>query len=164
VENEEKMGCPFRASKMTSIITVGSSVSNCMGLFIFKCFFVFVDLIKKIIGHGGAGFVYVAEDQNSHIKVALKLIYLGTKGGSSRSDYKKTIEKEVKVGIVVARECKFLASYLESFEWEDYFCIKMEYYRFGDIQYQLDTGRVFTEDVCNDVFFDLYPSYHVCTY
>jgi hypothetical protein len=53
----------------------------------------------------------------------------------------------MKVGMIVAKECDYLVSYSEIFEWGDYFCIKMEYCSKGDIQSELDKGRVFTEEV-----------------
>jgi hypothetical protein len=75
------------------------------------------------------------------------MILLGPKGGESRSALKKLIEREIKIGLVIAKESEFLVSYLEIFESEDYFCIKMEYCILGDLQHQLDIGRVFTEKV-----------------
>jgi serine/threonine protein kinase len=57
------------------------------------------------------------------------------------------IEKEMKVGLTVAKESKFLISYSEIFEWGDYFCIKMEYCNGGDLQSVLDEGKIFTEEV-----------------
>jgi hypothetical protein len=36
---------------------------------------------------------------------------------------------------------------MEVFEWGDYFCIKMEYCILGDVQQQLDNGKIFKEEV-----------------
>jgi serine/threonine protein kinase len=47
----------------------------------------------------------------------------------------------------VAKECDHLISYWEIFEWENYFCIKMEYCENGDIQKEIDKGRIFSEEV-----------------
>jgi serine/threonine protein kinase len=99
------------------------------------------------LNHGGAGFVYVVSDPTTNVEVVLKLIHLGPKENSSRDNHKEMIEKEMKVGILVAKECSYLISYSETVEWGDYFCIKMEYCEKGDIQSELDKGRVFSEEV-----------------
>jgi hypothetical protein len=73
---------------------------------------------------------------------------LGRKGTEFRDLNKKMIEKEIRVGMIVAKECEYLISYSEIFDWEDYFCIKMEYCSAGDIKKQIiDSHRVFTQDV-----------------
>jgi hypothetical protein len=53
----------------------------------------------------------------------------------------------MKVGLIVAKESKYLISYSEIFEWGDYFCIKMEYCNDGDLQSALDEEKIFTEEV-----------------
>jgi serine/threonine protein kinase len=126
----------------------GSQIGKCLNDFqikIFKLFF--IDLVKKELNHGGAGFVYVVSDPDTNLEVVLKLIHLGPNESSSRDNHKKMIEKEMKVGILVAKDSSYLISYSEIFEWGDYFCIKMEYCEKGDIQSELDKGRVFTEEV-----------------
>jgi hypothetical protein len=57
------------------------------------------------------------------------------------------MEKEMKVGLIVAKECKYLISYSEVFEWRDGFCIKMEYCNDGDFQSALDNKKSFTEEI-----------------
>jgi hypothetical protein len=49
--------------------------------------------------------------------------------------------------MLIAKDCDFLISYWEVFEWGDFFCIKMEYCKLGDLQNQLDNERIFTEKV-----------------
>jgi serine/threonine protein kinase len=104
-----------------------------------------IDLTKKALGQGGSGFVFVAEDGDDKIEIALKLIPLGPKGSEEREMNQKEIEKEMKIGMIVAKESPFLVSYSEIFEWGDYFCIKMEYCQLGDLQTQIDKKRIFTE-------------------
>jgi hypothetical protein len=86
-------------------------------------------------------------DPDENVEIVLKLIPLGSKGSDHRTEMKKIIEKEMKVGIITAEECLYLISYKETFEWGDYFCLKMEYCINGDIQKQIDNGKIFTEDV-----------------
>jgi serine/threonine protein kinase len=131
---------------MTSIATVGSKVGRCLSFLSFLLV-ISADCITKILHQGGGGFVYVAKDSDTQAEVVLKLILLGPKGSESRSANKKLIEREMKIGLIFAKESEFLVSYLEIFESEDYFCIKMEYCILGDLQHQLDNSRVFTEKV-----------------
>jgi serine/threonine protein kinase len=105
------------------------------------------DCITKLLHQGGGGFVYVAKDLLSQTEIVLKLIQLGPKGSESRSTLKKLIESEMKIGLMIAKKSEFLVSYLEIFESGDYFCIKMEYCSLGDLQHQMDIGRIFTEKV-----------------
>jgi serine/threonine protein kinase len=72
---------------------------------------------------------------------------LGLEDDESKEKNQKMIEKEIRVGILVSKECRYLVSYTETFEWEKFFCIKMEYFSNGDLQFQLDNGRIFTEEV-----------------
>jgi serine/threonine protein kinase len=104
-------------------------------------------LIQKELNDGGLGFVYVANDPDANLEIVLKLIVLGSKNSKSRNDNKKLIEKELNLGLTISKECKYLISYSETFEWGDYFCIKMEYCNGGDLQSALDEGRIFTEEV-----------------
>jgi serine/threonine protein kinase len=90
---------------------------------------------------------FVVDDPDLHIEVVLKLIQLSPQGSEFRSKHQKIIEKEMKVGLIIAKENKHLVEYSEVFEWGDYFCIKMEYCEVGDIQSSLDKGRMFTEEV-----------------
>jgi serine/threonine protein kinase len=89
----------------------------------------------------------VADDPELKIEIVLKLIRLGSKSSKSRDTNQTAIEKEMKVGMLIAKECSHLISYWEFFEWEDYFCIKMEYCEKGDIQKEFDKGRIFSEEV-----------------
>jgi serine/threonine protein kinase len=90
------------------------------------------DLIKRQLSHGGGGYVFVTDDPDLHLEFVLKLIMLGPKGDATRANNQKTIEKEIKVGMIVAKESSNLVSYSEIFEWEDFFCIKMEYCSMGN--------------------------------
>jgi serine/threonine protein kinase len=72
---------------------------------------------------------------------------LGPKGDATRANNQKIIEKEIKVGMIVAKESSNLVSYSEIFECGDFFCIKMEYCSMGDLQNQLEQGHIFTEEV-----------------
>jgi hypothetical protein len=81
------------------------------------------------------------------MEVVLKMIPLGPSGSEIRSSHEKMIRKEIDIGLIIAKKCRYLVSYSEVFEWMDFFCIKMEYYSIGDLQHQFDSGRVFTEEV-----------------
>jgi hypothetical protein len=105
-----------------------------------------IDTIKQELHHG-ATFVFVVDDPDINEDVVLKLIPLSLDGNESTKKYQKMIEKEIKVGMLISKECKYLVSYLEIFEWKNFFCIKMEYFRNRDIKFQLDNGRIFTEEV-----------------
>jgi serine/threonine protein kinase len=129
-----------------SNLVVGSKIDKCMNLFIIY-FCGFVDLVNKILTHGASGFTFVVLDPDLHDEFVLKLIPFGPEESLSRTNNKKTIEKEIKVGLIVAKESKFLVQYSEIFQWEDFFCIKMEYCRQGDLQNQLDNEKFFTEEV-----------------
>jgi serine/threonine protein kinase len=60
---------------------------------------------------------------------------------------RKILEKEVKVGMFVAKECPFLISYSEVFEERGSSCILMDYCEKGDLQKQIDLGNIFEEKV-----------------
>jgi serine/threonine protein kinase len=104
-------------------------------------------MITKELGHGGGGYALVVIDPDLHSEFVLKLIVLGRKGSDLRLKHQKMIEKEIRVGMIVAKESFHLVSYIEIFEWEYCFCIKMEYCSNGDVQKQLDEGHAFTEEV-----------------
>jgi serine/threonine protein kinase len=131
---------------MTLVPTVGSRVGRCLSFLSFLLVNS-TDCITKLLHQGGGGFVSVANDVDTQAEVVLKLLLLGPKGSESRSAHKKLIEREMRIGLIIAKESEFLVSYLEIFETEDFFCIKMEYCSLGDLQHQLDIGRVFTEKV-----------------
>jgi hypothetical protein len=86
-------------------------------------------------------------DSGTDREIVIKLIGLGDKGSEWGSTHEKMIEKEIKIGLMIAKESKFVVSYLDIFEWEDYFCIKMEYCILGDLEHQLNLGKIFTEEV-----------------
>jgi hypothetical protein len=90
------------------------------------------------------------------IEIVLKLIFLGPKNSESRKEIEKMIEKELEIGIVIVKECDYLVSYSEVFVWEDYFCIKLEYFSNGNLQAELDKKRIFKEEVRNIFYFILF--------
>jgi hypothetical protein len=106
----------------------------------------FADLITKLLHQGGGGFAFVANDPDLHVEVVLKMIVLGPVGGETRIANEKVIKRDIDIGLFIAKRSKYLVSYAETFEWVDYFCIKMEYCRLGDLQQQFDSGRVFKEE------------------
>jgi hypothetical protein len=79
------------------------------------------------------------------MEVVLKMIPLGSVGSETRPSHEEMIKREINIGLIIAKKCRYLVSYAETFEWVDYFCIKMEYCKLGDLQHQFDCGRVFTE-------------------
>jgi serine/threonine protein kinase len=98
------------------------------------------------------GLVYVVDDPDVGGEAVLKMIPLGAKNSEARVQNQKVIEKEIKVGILIAKEYPHLVSYSETFEWGNYFCIKMEYCKMGDLLNRLRKGHVFSEEV----FFFIY--------
>jgi serine/threonine protein kinase len=54
---------------------------------------------------------------------------------------------------LIAKESPHLVSYSETFEWGDYFCIKMEYCKMGDLQNYLKKKNMFSEEVQFHFFF-----------
>jgi serine/threonine protein kinase len=104
-------------------------------------------LITKLLHQGGGGYAFVADDPDLHMEVVLKMIPLGPVGSEARSSHEKMIKREIDIGLFIAKKSRYLVSYAETFEWVDYFCIKMEYCRLGDLQHQFDSGRVFTDEV-----------------
>jgi serine/threonine protein kinase len=59
----------------------------------------------------------------------------------------KRLKDDLEVGMKISKESVFLVSYLDVFESGDYLCLKMEYCELGDLQSQLDSERIFTEEV-----------------
>jgi serine/threonine protein kinase len=53
----------------------------------------------------------------------------------------------------VSKKCKFLVSYKEIFEENDIFFLVMEYCSGGDLEHQLNLGRVFTSEVLSILLF-----------
>jgi serine/threonine protein kinase len=129
---------------------VKTKVGRCMTassfffLFSFRCFF--ADVIKRSLEEGGGGYVFVADDPDLRVEVVLKMIPLGPEGSKKRTSHEKMIRREIEIGLIIAKKSRYLVSYAETFDWVDYFCIKMEYCRLGDLQQQFDSGRVFKEE------------------
>jgi serine/threonine protein kinase len=111
------------------------------------CFVFFAVTLIKLLPQGGGGYVFVADDPDLHIHVVLKMISLGPKTSETRLTHQKMINSEITIGLIIAKESRYLILYFEVFEWMDFFCIKMEYCRLGDLQHQFDAGRIFTERV-----------------
>jgi serine/threonine protein kinase len=133
-----------------SIPGVNTNVGRCI---IVKFFFLFnlrtpffADLITKLLHQGSGGYAFVAYDPDLRMEVVLKMIPLGPVGSETRSSHEKMIKREIDIGLIIAKKSRYLVSYAETFDWVDYFCIKMEYCKLGDLQHQCDSGRVFTEE------------------
>jgi hypothetical protein len=109
--------------------------------------FIILDVINGQLTDGGGGLAFVINDPDLHLEFVLKMIVLGPKGNALRIDIQKKIEKEIRVGMMIGKKSPHLVLYSEIFEWGDYFCIKMEYCKMGDLQNQLNQKRVFTEEV-----------------
>jgi serine/threonine protein kinase len=106
-------------------------------------------LVKEKLHYGGMGLVYVVDNHGVGGEAVLKLIPLRAKNSEARVQIQKIIER-------VAKECPQLISYLETFEWKDYFCIKMEYCKVEDLQNRLEKGYVFSEEVQFFFFFVIF--------
>jgi serine/threonine protein kinase len=125
-----------------------------MYVFLFSSlFYTCLDLVRKELEHGGMGLVYVVDDPDIGGEAVLKLIPLGAKNSEARVQNHIIIEREIKVGILISKECPQLVSYSETFEWGNYFCIKMEYCKVGDLQNRLKKRHVFSEEVQFFFFF-----------
>jgi hypothetical protein len=136
-----------------SIPGVNTKVGRCIIVLFFNFFcsiyerHFFADLITKLLKQGGGGgYVCVVNDPDLSMEVVLKIIPLGPAGSMERLSHEKMIKKEMEIGLIIAKKSRYLVLYTETFHWVDYFCIKMEYCRLGDLQYQFDSGRVFTEE------------------
>jgi hypothetical protein len=145
-----------------SIPTVNSKVGKCMILYLLNslipfCIFewfcslhlhvkILSDLVTKLLNQGGRCYTFVAHDPDLRVDVVIKMILLGPKESEMRISRQKVIDKEIKIGLVVAKESRYLVSYTEVFEWMDCFCIKMEYCILGDLQRQFDAGKIFSEE------------------
>jgi hypothetical protein len=126
---------------------IDTKIGKCMIVLFSQCFVFFADTLIKSLPQSGGGFVFVADDPDSHTQVVLKIIVLGPKTNETRLSRQKMITSEIAIGLFIAKECRYLVSYGEVFEWVDFFCIKMEYCSMGDLQHQFDSGRIFTEEV-----------------
>jgi serine/threonine protein kinase len=96
-----------------------------------------------------SGHVYIVEDPDMIINAVLKLILLEPNGSEneSKKNFQRMIERITKIGKLITKECDYFVSYLEVFEWKNFFCIKMEYFNNGSLQFQIDNKRIFTEEV-----------------
>jgi serine/threonine protein kinase len=65
---------------------------------------------------------------------------------------KQMIEKEIKIGMMVAKECPFLVSYTEIFQESECFCIVMEYCEKGDLEEFFNKENSFDQNVCINFF------------
>jgi serine/threonine protein kinase len=117
-------------------------------LIIFKYFKDYLDSITKMLKQGGAGFTYVAKDEEADLEIVLKLIFIGINNDNETKNNKRdTISKEIELGMMISKGCDYLILYSEIFNWKNYICIKMEYCSNGDLQTELDKERIFTEEV-----------------
>jgi serine/threonine protein kinase len=107
----------------------------------------FADTLIELLPQGGGGYVYIADDPDSHRCVVLKMISLGPKTSEMRLIHQKAITSEMAIGLVIAKESRYLVLYAEVFDWMDFYCIKMEYCSMGDLRHQFIKGRIFTEEV-----------------
>jgi serine/threonine protein kinase len=112
--------------------------------------------LVELLPQGGGGYVYIADDPDSHTRVVLKLISLGPKTSEMRLTHQKAINSEMTIGLVIAKESRYLVLYAEVFDWMDFYCIKMEYCSMGDLQHQFKKRRVFTEKVYLIILFVCY--------
>jgi serine/threonine protein kinase len=88
--------------------------------------------------------VYVVEDDDLHMDVVLKLIPLN----NENEKIKEEIKEEIKVFKEAAEKSKCLVQYLEVFDWDNFHCVKMEYFSQDHIESQLNKKKTFTEEVC----------------
>jgi serine/threonine protein kinase len=106
-------------------------------------------MIKRLLAQGSSGLTFVAIDDNEENEgeVVLKMMLLGKKDSPEGDSISKKIKNEIEIGMIISKDCPFLVSYFQTFEWGEYFCIKMEYCKLGDLQDQLNSKRIFTEEV-----------------
>jgi serine/threonine protein kinase len=112
--------------------------------------------VTKLLKHGGVGFTYVAKDEEADLEIVLKLILLFGGNNETKEKNGKMINKEIEIGMMIAKGCDYLISYLEIFEWENFICIKMEYYSNGDLETELNKKIIFTEEVLISFYFFFY--------
>jgi NIMA (never in mitosis gene a)-related kinase len=106
-----------------------------------------LDELKKELGSGGFGTVYLVEKKETHGEWVIKFVALGDKKTTNYKEKLKSIERDLTVGTTIGRNSPFLMKYIETFEEGGYYCIVMEYCTGGDLQSLLDKKKIFTESV-----------------
>jgi hypothetical protein len=72
-----------------------------------------LQMISQKLEQGGGGYVFVADDPDSHMEVVLKMIPLGPEGSEKRSSYERMIKKEMEIELYLRKEATILFRRLE---------------------------------------------------
>jgi serine/threonine protein kinase len=96
----------------------------------------------------GQRFIFLVEKQSTKELFVLKMINIGQEGSEVRKKAQKEIAAEINIGLTLGQECPFLVRYLETFYYEHFFCLIIEYCELGDLQQELDSGKQYDEPVC----------------
>jgi NIMA (never in mitosis gene a)-related kinase len=91
--------------------------------------------------------IFLVEKQSTKELFVLKMINIGQEGSEVRKKAQKEIAAEINIGLTLGQESPFLVRYLETFYYEHFFCLIIEYCELGDLQKVLDSGKQFEEPV-----------------
>jgi serine/threonine protein kinase len=93
-----------------------------------------IDTLKKFIGGGGFGEVFVVDKPQNEKKMAMKVIRLGLINTEEPSKEAKAAEAEISIGIKLGQFSKYLVQLTEYFFEGEYCCLIMEFCSGGDLQ------------------------------
>jgi serine/threonine protein kinase len=115
--------------------------------FFFSFFnFFYIDTILEKLGKGGFGFVCLCIGTAYRDLLALKCLKL--------SDI--TTEKEKQIGYMSRLNSEYLMKYLETFKFEDKFCVVMKYYENGSLDKFIKTYLNKQENIPKWVYFIIF--------
>jgi serine/threonine protein kinase len=104
-------------------------------------------LLKKLFYKKTSNFVFLVEKICSKELFVLKMIDIGDEGSDIRKESIKKTATEMNIGMSICRESIFLVHYLEMFYHENFCCLILEYCERGDLQNEIDIGKIFEESV-----------------
>jgi serine/threonine protein kinase len=102
--------------------------------------------------------IFLVEKGSTKELFVMKMINIGQEGSELRKKAQKEIAAEINIGLTLGQECPFLVRYLETFYYEHFFCLIIEYCELGDLQKELDSERQFEEPVFH-LFYLFYFSF-----
>jgi serine/threonine protein kinase len=103
-------------------------------------------MVKERIGLT-VNLIYLVEKQSTKELFILKMIDIGKEGTEEGIKARKDAGNEFGVGMMICQSCPFIVQYFEMFYHENFSCFIIEYCEGGDIQKQINKGKVFDESV-----------------
>jgi hypothetical protein len=92
-------------------------------------------MVKKRLDKYLPSLVFIVEDPDLNTNFVLKLI----------THVDSMVDKEERLWMSMGQECKNLILFLEIFEWNSFYCVRMEYLYEGNLESQVNLGIVFTQ-------------------